>query len=196
MNKKDYFESLVSLYEAVGMAGTEEVVPQEQIADSGEDVLPQQAAQPEAQEPAPEEETIAEEPVEDTGYLQQAAQPEAPEEASTVLANEKSLKLFNLLDDLLTYGNIFNDSLNSVDINLLDFEILKQYRIYATHVVELIKKIENYIINIFNSETYEKNLYNYILFRTELISIVKELRRVLKLNDPEDKSVLDQKIKK
>ena len=40
MDKRKYFTDLISLYEAVGMTGAEEVVPQEEIADSGEDVGP------------------------------------------------------------------------------------------------------------------------------------------------------------
>ena len=41
MDKRKYFTDLISLYEAVGMTGAEEVVPQEEIADSGEDVGPE-----------------------------------------------------------------------------------------------------------------------------------------------------------
>ena len=41
-------------------------------------------------------------------------------------------------------------------------------------------------INIFNSETYEKVLYSYILFRTELLTAIKGLRTVLKLNKPDE----------
>ena len=51
---------------------------------------------------------------------------------------------------------------------------------------ELVKKINNYLINIFNSETYEKVLYSYILFRTELLTAIKGLRTVLKLNKPDE----------
>ena len=38
MDKRKYFADLVRLYEAAGMAGGEEVMPQEQIADTGMDV--------------------------------------------------------------------------------------------------------------------------------------------------------------
>jgi len=40
MNNSNYYSDLIRLYEAsaVGMAGSPEVVPQEQIADSGADV--------------------------------------------------------------------------------------------------------------------------------------------------------------
>jgi len=42
------------------------------------------------------------------------------------------------------------------------------------------------MINIFNNETYEKVLYSYILFRTELITCIKGLRDILKLDNPDE----------
>jgi len=48
------------------------------------------------------------------------------------------------------------------------------------------KKISNYMINVFSSETYEKVLYAYILFRTELITNIKGLRDILILNKPDE----------
>ena len=48
---------------------------------------------------------------------------------------------------------------------------------------ELKDKIYNYIINLFEKDKYENILYTYILFRTDLITTIKGIRDLLKLND-------------
>jgi hypothetical protein len=181
MEKKKYFESLISLYEAVGMTGSEEVVPQENIADSGSDVAPEaQNAQ------AVEDPNIGEDQdIEDAAYLNPQEQVVPEESISLVMETQKAVKLFELVEDLLSYGKAFYDSLKIVDKGLLDEKSYVSYLKYSNQVESLINKIESYLINIYNSETYERNLYTYILYRTELISIVKELRNILKLQDVE-----------
>ena len=182
MEKKKYFESLISLYEAVGMTGSEEVVPQENIADSGSDVAPEaQNAQAVVEDPNIGED----ENIEDAAYLNPQEQSVPEESISLVMETQKAVKLFELVEDLLSYGKAFYDSLKIVDKGLLDEKSYVSYLKYSNQVESLINKIESYLINIYNSETYERNLYTYILYRTELISIVKELRNILKLQDVE-----------
>lgn len=193
-NRRNYFNSLIRLYEAVGMTGEEEVVPQENIADAGSDVGPgpTQPAQP-------DEETTEgqldgnELPEEDTAYLQQEAPGTQPQDSSLVIETQKFLKLFDLFIDLKTYGSTFLESIASIDSNLLEDDVVLLVRKYKIHVTELVEKIDKYLINIFNTEIYEKALYNYILFRTELISVVKGLRRTLKLDEIETEEKKDKK---
>lgn len=175
MERREYFTGLVKLYEATGMAGTEEVVPQEEIADSGSD--------------------LGQAPVEDNGMTDEMAaenqmlqDPNETQEvdASLVLKKEKFKKLFELFEDLLNYGTIFSENVKFIDIGLLDSETYKNMKKYANDIDELVKKINNYLINIFNSETYEKVLYSYILFRTELLTAIKGLRIILKLDKPDE----------
>jgi hypothetical protein len=188
MDRKNYYNSLIRLYEAAGMAGTEEVVPQENIADTGSDVGPAPTTQP-AQQNIGNEEVVDEEqlngnelPEEDTAYLNQEAPGTQPQGSSLVIEKQKFVKLFDLFTDLKTYGSAFLESIEGIDINLLDEKIFVLVGKYQKSVRELVEKIDSYLINIFNSERYEKALYNYILFRTELISVVKGLRRTLKLD--------------
>ena len=67
---------------------------------------------------------------------------------------------------------------------------------YKKSLEKLENKIRNYLENTFKSESYEHVLYAYILFRTELLTAIKSLRDVLKLNQEEDddKSVRKQKL--
>lgn len=177
MDKRKYFTDLISLYEAVGMTGAEEVVPQEEIADSGEDVGPENPNE------APVENDN--ENLDNNLYMNQEDQPQEVD-PSLVLKKEKFKKLFELFEDLLNYGTIFSENVKFIDISLLDSDTYKKMRKYSDDIDELVKKINNYLINIFNSETYEKVLYSYILFRTELLTAIKGLRTVLKLNKPDE----------
>lgn len=173
MDKRKYFNDLRTLYEAVGMAGTEEVIPQEQIADTGMDVTAGQM-----QDPMMGDSTI--DPM--TGM------PLPPEETPAEnLEKEKSKKLYELFEDLLQYGDVFVENIRFVNSGLLDLEKFEKMNYYVNDVKNLLKKIHDYLINIFNKEKYEKNLYTYILFRTELITAIKGLRDILKLEKPDEK---------
>lgn len=176
MDKRKYFERIHSLYEAMGMAGTEEVVPQEQIADAGADVNPDMGMgmdpsmgmggniDPMTGMPIPPEPTAAE-----------------------ILEKEKSKKLYELFEDLLQYGEVFIENIRFINTGLLDLERFEKMNFYTNDVRGLLKKIDNYLINIFNKADYDKNLYAYILFRTEFITAIKGLRDILKLEKPDEK---------
>ena len=42
-------------------------------------------------------------------------------------------------------------------------------------------KLRDFIAEVFSKETYEKNLYTYLVLRHELLSIIKYIRSLLKL---------------
>ena len=177
MDKKDYFNNLINLYEAIGMAGTEEVIPQEQIADSGSDVIPA----PQGSQEIPEDE-------ENQEMENEIPQPqeEIPADTSLIIEKQKFVKIFNFMKNLVDYGEAFIESIKCIDINLWEFEVYKEMRKYTTDLENLLEKIKNYMINIFNSEDYERVLHAYILFRTELVVGIKGLRKILKLDQTED----------
>lgn len=175
MDKRKYFNDLKTLYEAVGMTGANEVVPQENIADTGSDLSPQNNVQ--MQDPMMQG-NMGYDPM--MGMVEPAPSPEA------VMEKEKFKKMFELYEDLINYADVFCENLKFVDTNLLDFNVFSKMKKYTDDVVALKEKINNYLINIFNSETYEKVLYSYILFRTEMITAIKGLRDILKLNQVDD----------
>ena len=119
MDKRKYFTDLISLYEAVGMTGAEEVVPQEVIADSGEDVGPENPNE------APVENDN--ENLDNNLYMNQEDQPQEVD-PSLVLKKEKFKKLFELFEDLLNYGTIFSENVKFIDISLLDSDTYKKMR--------------------------------------------------------------------
>jgi hypothetical protein len=109
-----------------------------------------------------------------------------------VMKSQKLLKLHELYSDLLNYCTVFLDSLGNINTNLLELETFKLVRKYTQSVKELADKINNYMINIFSEEEYEKLLYVYVLFRTELVTCVKGIRDILRLNRPEEKITKDE----
>lgn len=183
MDKKKYFRDLITLFEATGMTGAEEVIPQEEIADSGSDVNPgmegniesgpDTQVQPQEMDSGMEDEI----PVSNNANIQ------------NIMLGQKLLKMYSLYEDLLKYCNVLLDSLANLDVNRLDLETFKIVRRYNTTVRELVDKINNYMINIYSNEDYERLLYVYVLFRTELTTCVKGIRDILNLNK------LDEEIK-
>lgn len=188
MDKKQYFKDLIALLEADGMAGTPEVVQQENIADTGSDVMPEETMSVEG-EGIPEEEIMDDE-------LPTSMEEEIPTSGANmenVMKSQKTLKLYELYSDLLNYTILFLDSLGNIDTNLLELETFKLVRKYIDSTKELSDKINNYMINIFSEEEYEKLVYVYILFRTELVTCIKGIRDILKLNNPDEKVTIDDK---
>jgi len=105
------------------------------------------------------------------------------EEPIEVSEKQRLLKIFNLLKNLLNYGELFSKSLEIIDTDLLDDEQLKQIQEYTKKIDRLNIKIRSYITDVFPTEKYEKALYVYILLNTELLTAVAALREVLGLNE-------------
>ena len=186
MNKKDYFAGIVALFEATGMAGTPEVIPQEQIADSGSDVMPQNQM-------AEEDPNMMQDPnVMDPSLMggQMMAQPSqenSPEDVSAIMKKQKLIKLFDLYEDLYNYGKVFLESIKVIDINLLDEDRFKKLKLYVDNVDRVVEMIGNYLENIFSHKEYGDVLYDYITYRTQLVTAIGGVRDVLKLNNPDEK---------
>ena len=194
MDKRKYFADLLSLYEAagMGMAGGPEVVPQEQIADTGADVGMGGSGDPAmmGQDPAMQDPNMM---GGDPSMMGGAIDPMTgmpmppPETPEQNLEKEKLKKLYELFEDLLQYGDVFVENIRFVNSGLLDLIRFEKMNYYVTDIKNLLKKINDYLMNIFNKETYDKNLYVYILFRTEFITSIKGLRDILKLEKPDEK---------
>ena len=175
MDEKEYFRNIVALFEAsndMAIDNKPEGLPTEaEIADSGSDVNPDQMANVEengAEGEIPQEYSVPAEPL--------------GNDADQTISTEKSKKLFNLFEDLESYAKVFIENLNTIDIGLLEERTYEKFKEYLKKVETLDEKIKNYLTNLYLVNEYEKNLYAYILFRTELLATIKELRHILKLN--------------
>jgi len=187
-NNEAYFKRVLTLFnEASAMSGNYAPVGQEQIADTGSDVMPN--AQP--QEMAPQNQMAAEPGMIDPNsqeYLQN--DPNAiPADISGQMPDpvsqtekEKFRKLFDLFNDLLEYTDTFKKNLKFVDFSLLDIKMYKKIKRYIDNIEYLYDKLNNYMKYLFNSDEYDRVLYSYILFRTELLINIKCIRDLLKLN--------------
>ncbi len=204
MNRKEYFRRLVNLFEAdradVGNPGAQ---AQSFAADSGQGVGgnagDQTAQQFQSQPGAPQQAGSGAEPgsqLGDADYLSAGGQgvPAMPQSGEPIEVSEakKKAKLFELLKDLLNYGNVFVESLTSIDMNLLDMDQIDKVKKNTDQVDDVIGKIRTYVVDTFPTERYEKALYVYILLRTELLTIVKLLRETLGLNaQPENETTAE-----
>lgn len=188
MDRKKYFSDLYTLFEAsnIGMTGSPEVIPQENIADTGLD-MGGEAVDPNAMAMSQDPTMMQVDPsiqMSDPMMDPNAMTPE-PQDSATVTETEKFKKLFSLFEDLIDYSNVFSENLKFVDIGLLTKDTVIKMKRYTDNIKDMNDKITNYLINIFNKETYERALYTYILFRTELITSIKGLRGVLDLDHPD-----------
>ena len=191
MDKKQYYKDLLYLFENTGMAGTPEVVPQEQIAETGSDLQDSNTGLGAGAEGIVPEDQQQMQMMQNPNMMGEIPMmmPEPPVDLTddtAVMEKQKFVKLFGLFEDLLGYGEAFYEGINAIDVGLLDEEIYKEMKTYANEVNEITEKIKEYLENVFNKEMYEKVLYTYIVFRTELITSIKALRRVLKLNNTEN----------
>jgi hypothetical protein len=194
VEKREYFRKLVRLFEAdqadVGMAGAQ---GQAFAADSGsgadgtaldqpaqKQAVMQNAAAAQAQ-PQMQPQGLG-----DANYLSAMPQMQAPDTQS-VSEPKKKAKLFDLFRELLNYSSVFVESLTSIDMNLLDMAQIDRVKKNTDQVDDVINKVRSYVVDTFPTDKYEKALYVYILLRTELMTIVAQLRDSLGLNEsPED----------
>lgn len=210
MDRSKYFQQLLKLYEATSVSNVDQ--HQSNIADTGSDIddpnvepksqeqaMPQEgpAEQPQ-QEPAPEEQPQEDNSeigdLNDADYLNSSSASDSPSAGSE--NQQKLVELFDLFKNLMTYAETFVETLNTVELGLLDAADADKANAYKKSLEKLEKKIRNYLENTFKSEPYERVLYAYILFRTELLTAIKSLRDVLKLNqeDGDDKGGRKQKL--
>ena len=185
MEKKEYFSQLISLFEAVSAENVDQF--QQNIADTGSDVIdpnvdPKSGSEQPEQETSEEQFANSDNDLNDAAYLTNSASNDAPVESDN---REKLVELFDLMEHLLNYAETFIDTIDSTDIfSLEDTDVLKMER-YKNSIVSLSEKIRTYLINVFKNRTYEQNLYVYVMLRSELLTAIKLLRNVLKLNEVE-----------
>lgn len=192
MDKSSYIKNLVSLYESTKLNEAEIDPAQAKIADNGQDVVDGSIDQ---NEYVPDEAELNNSqmedgmayPEEDMSYLSQDSTTEdkSNEVNSSVSEDKKLLRLYNLFNDLSTYVLKFKESLDFIDISLLEDEDAKLVYKYIGRVNNISEKISDYISLSFSRDKYEKVLYTYILLRTEFLTILNRLRDILKL-DSED----------
>lgn len=199
MERKEYFKKLVALFEEVS---EEEVVPASQDQyniDAGANVDGNTTDQAGKQAASDSESDVeANSDLGDANYLSTAGEVKTnlPPIGDSIEVPEpkKMAKLFDLFKDLLSYSEIFYESLtNNIDMNLLSGEKVNKLKKNIDQVTDVVDKIRIYITDTFPTEKYEKALYVYILLRTELMTIIKLLRESLGLNvisNDDDKSQL------
>lgn len=179
-----YFENVKKLYEAAVADGapSEEPIPQEQIADTGSDVNQTGAESLPSEEDLPEEGTPeAEEPMEEEAGMPAEDMPQPS--ASQTMETQKSIRLFRMMNDLIEEAGRIAKLLDELNTNLLSTEVLSALKKYDNQNEDLIEKITDYLVKIFNGETYEANLYAYIVYRTEFVALLKSIKNILKLKD-------------
>lgn len=191
MTKKEYFDQLISLYEATNTAIDDGAVEptQEKIVNTGSDIKDNNVdpvANPAGDENLPNDE-IDNEGLDDANYLNPNMEQPEPSKDPAVSDTKKLVRLFNLFKNLLTYSEAFYDSLLTIDIDSLDFERLLLTKKYAQSIQTLGEKIRSYLEDNFKNDDYEKALYIYILLRTELLTATRSLREVLELNVEDEK---------
>jgi hypothetical protein len=185
MNEKEYFKRLVRLYEADKDL---QEPAMDQATDTGADLRVDDSGQipPEQSNQAPQEQPQDEGQLDDASYLspEAAMPPQSMPESSEI---HKSIRLFDLYDRLLEYIKTFYESIDVIDSNLLDKEHYIELTNKKDKIEKIINKLDYYMKEIFPVEKYEKSLYVYILLRTEVITMIKTLRDLLKLDQPNEK---------
>lgn len=191
MEKREYFKSLVNLFEAVKkeadmdkdfaepLPEEEEIVPQEEIGNDLNSAgnIEENPELGDADYLSNDEMTPGLSPVDDLAQVSD---------------QKKMVKLFELFKELLNYSTVFYDSLDIIDMNLLDGEKFRKLKANKNTILEISEKLKDYIKDSFVDEKYERALYVYILLRTELVTVIKMLRESLELNkkiEDQDKKI-------
>lgn len=214
--EEEYFKNIVSLYNHMKL---NEAVPGQQvkIADSGSDVnqatpgeysetpVAQYSQQPSAQvqtsqlnqqvpeqssEPVP---VSGNEGLDDAAYMSNDSQGDpnlmmSPDAA--ISDKQKLVRLYNYLQNLLDYGKNFKNSLDNIDMDLLDDDQINSIEDYKYKLGNTLDKIRDYIVNVFSTEDSKKILYVLLSLRSELLTVIGGIRKILHLDreeEPEDK---------
>jgi hypothetical protein len=187
MNTKEYFRKLIALYEAANQ--------EEEVLSPAEEVEEQPATEVPAEE-TPQavgtssnsstgdgSGTIEDPGLDDANYLSGEESIPAPTNGTAnVSEREKLVKIFDLLSELMNYSRTFNETLEGIDLNLLDKEKNEKLNLGKRRLVKVSEKLSHYIKEVFPDEKYEKALYVYILLRTEFVTVIRSLRELLELN--------------
>jgi hypothetical protein len=186
MEKREYFKNLVTLFEASQKEKDQdkklsEALPEEKQVVSQEEMNNDDLNSAGNIEEKPE--------LDDADYLSydEMTPGLSPiDDLAQVSEQKKMVKLFGLYRELLNYSTVFYDSLDIIDMNLLDGEKFRQLKENKRTILEVSEKLRSYITDTFVNEKYERALYVYILLRTELVTVIKLLRESLGLNKQTD----------
>jgi hypothetical protein len=184
MTKKEYFSQLFSLYEAVSAENVDQF--QQEIADTGSDIADNNIDPKGGQEvidPNPKEQSVeSDNDLNDAAYLQNSASDDASIESDN---REKLVELFELMEHLLNYAESFTLTLDDISYAMLEEVEIAKIKKYRLVIKKLAEKVNVYLTDIFKDQSYEKNLYAYVMLRTELLTTIKLVRSVLNLNEVE-----------
>ena len=201
MEKNKYYNSLVALFESTKEKEVLQEAPSKPSKNPAITQIPNGIdQQPVTQQPfaQPQQMPVPEDPMMDPGlsdadYLQgdpmMMMEPELSpiENAIEVSEQKKLIKLLGLYRELMNYTTVFYDNLEDIDTSTLETEKNQEIRILKDKLSSLKDKLRDYIVDRYADETYEKSLYVYILLRTELLTIVKLLRKLLGVDKNEQK---------
>lgn len=186
-----YYEDFEMLFQSLLEAD-----PNTQIADAGSDVAePGLDQDPYAQEfqddasfnqnPDPNADPNMMQDGENYGgdadYMQDPPPEEGP--ASQVDETEKKKKLFNLMNELLVYNKYFLNNVNDLSIDMINDENFYQIGKLKDRLTQVNVKLQKYLLDNFVNSEYNRSLYIYILLRTEVLTLVKLLRDLLKIDE-------------
>lgn len=124
-------------------------------------------------------------PMDDAAYLEQL--PEEPEPPITFSDSEKILKIFDLLGKIKSKSEEINEKLENIDLSVLDRREISEIELIEKKLEKLKEKIESFVTLKLKTQTYEAALYVYLLFRSEFIVIIKDLRKLTKRIDDDQK---------
>ena len=117
----------------------------------------------------------------DADYMQDPPPEEEP--ASQVDETEKKKKLFNLMNELLVYNKYFLNNVNDLSIDMINDENFYQIGKLKDRLTQVNVKLQKYLLDNFVNSEYNRSLYIYILLRTEVLTLVKLLRNLLKIDE-------------
>ena len=140
--------------------------------------------------------------LEDTAYMDDEAnspdmmdqqEPPAPNSKANSAEAQKMLHLFSLSQKLYDFGVVLEENIENIDLSSIDINVVVELSRLKDKLANFLTKLRDFIAEVFSEETYEKNLYNYLTLRYELLAIVKFLRNILRLEENEDE-VLKSKV--
>lgn len=127
-------------------------------------------------------EEMPQEEFQDTNYIQEPTVMGSDIELS-VAEEQRTLKLYEIFNDLNEYIEIYYDSFKTIQFDTLEMKQYQELSYLIKNLFKLKEECEYYLNELYVEESYEKNLYTYILMRTNFIEIIKKVRIVLKLRD-------------
>lgn len=150
-------------------------MPEEEVVQDlpNEDLAPQNPDGVEMEEP---------QQIEDGNYINEPVVPATDNDLS-VGEEQRTLKLYDLFEELHELIEIYYDSFKVIQFDMLEHNQYVELSSLIKKIFKLKEDSNYYLTDIFVNESYEKNLYTYVLIRTNFVEIIKRVREILKLHD-------------